>query len=64
MRFGIGGAHPLYDGARIHLESQHGGTVRVNEDDEVDGHGKYNFSTFFGRLHYETALICLTFLRT
>ena len=39
VRFGIGGEAPLYDGARIHLESQHGGNVRVNEDDEVDGHG-------------------------
>jgi len=41
VRFGIGGTVPMYDGARIHLESQHehGGTVRVNEEDEVDGEG-------------------------
>lgn len=29
----------LYDGVRIHLESQHGGNIRVNGDNEIDGHG-------------------------
>ena len=47
MRFGIGGTDPLYDGARIHLESQHGGCVRVTEDNEVDGSGKLDCRSFF-----------------
>ena len=46
MRFGIGGTDPLYDGARIHLESQHGGCVRVTEDNEVDGSGKLDCRSF------------------
>jgi len=29
----------LHDGAQIHLESQHGGNIRVTEDNEVDGSG-------------------------
>ena len=31
----------LHDGAMVHLESQHGGNVRVSGDDEVNGHGKW-----------------------
>ena len=30
----------LINGAKIHLESQHGGNVRVTSDNEVDGNGK------------------------